>query len=91
LSPQPQIEPTIIVPFALRSIVRQGSPRHAIGLVTTEVPAARPVLANLEAFARAVRGDAPYPIAGTEIVATSAVMEAIFRSSETGKVEPVPD
>jgi predicted dehydrogenase len=46
---------------------------------------------NLEAFARAVRGDAPYPIAGSEIVATSAVMEAIFRSSETGKVEPVPD
>jgi len=55
----------------------------------TEVPASGPVRANLEAFARAVRGEAPYPISTADMIANTAVMEAIFRSAKSGKAENV--
>jgi len=57
--------------------------------VTTDIPVAKPVLANLEAFARAVQGDAPYPISTAEMIANAAVMEAIFKSAETGTAQNV--
>ncbi len=57
--------------------------------VAVEVPASRPVRANLEAFARAVRREAPYPVSTTDRIATTAVMEAIFRSAGSGRVESV--
>jgi predicted dehydrogenase len=44
---------------------------------------------NLRAFARAVRGEAAYPITGEELVANIALLEAIVRSSESGAVEAV--
>jgi predicted dehydrogenase len=57
---------------------------------TEEVPSAETVRENLRAFARAIRGLAPYPIPSAEIVANAAVMEAVFRSAATGRLESVP-
>jgi len=56
----------------------------------TEMPVAAPVLANLEAFARAVAGDRVYPISTADMIANTAVMEAIFKSARSGKAQPVP-
>lgn len=47
----------------------------------TEVPPAEPVRDNLVAFARAVRGEAPYPITGDELVNNIAILEAIIASA----------
>lgn len=58
--------------------------------VTTDIPVGRPVLANLEAFARAVQGDAPYPISTADMIANAAVMEAIFKSAKEGTAQGVP-
>ncbi|MCP4385299.1 MAG: Gfo/Idh/MocA family oxidoreductase [Hyphomicrobiales bacterium] len=56
---------------------------------TTDVPAAEPVLDNLNAFATAVRGEAPYPITGEDMVNNIALLEAIVLSAKSGMVETV--
>lgn len=53
-----------------------GSP-----ISVTEVPPAEPVRDNLVAFARAVRGAAPYPITGDELINNIAILEAIIASA----------
>ena len=53
-----------------------GSP-----ISVTEVPPAEPVRDNLVAFARAVRGLAPYPITGEELVNNISILEAIIASA----------
>lgn len=55
----------------------------------TEVPPAEPVRDNLIAFARAVRGEAPYPITGQELIDNIALLEAIIASAATGNVQIV--
>ena len=50
-----------------------------------EFPPAKAVLANLEAFA----GDAPYPVPQSEMIANVSALEAIFKSAQSGRVEPV--
>jgi predicted dehydrogenase len=40
---------------------------------------------NLEAFADAVAGIAPYPISAEEKLGNIAVMEAVIRSARTGR------
>lgn len=54
-----------------------------------DVPPAEPVRDNLEAFAKAVRGEAAYPITGEEMIANIALLEAIVRGARSGDVEPV--
>jgi predicted dehydrogenase len=54
-----------------------------------EFPPARAVLANLEAFAAAALGEAPYPVPQGEMVANVSALEAIFRSAASGNVEGV--
>ena len=54
-----------------------------------EYPPAKAVLANLEAFAQAASGGAPYPMPQSEMIANVSALEAIFRSAQTGRVEPV--
>ena len=54
---------------------------------TADYPAANAVLANLEAFADAAEGRAPYPVSQHDMVANIAALEAILRSSRTGRVE----
>jgi predicted dehydrogenase len=56
----------------------------------TEIGKAEPVVANFEAFARAVRGLAPYPITGADMVNNIALLEAIVRGAASGHTEPVP-
>lgn len=58
-------------------------------ITVAEVPAAEPVKDNLVAFARAVRGQAPYPITAAHLVDNIALLEAVFRSAASGRIEPV--
>jgi predicted dehydrogenase len=56
---------------------------------TVEYPAMSMVRANLEAFADAAAGRAPYPITGEEMVANIAAFEAICKAAETRQIEAV--
>lgn len=59
------------------------------GRQVREYPPARAVLANLEAFADAAAGRAPYPVPQGEMIANVSALEAIFRSAASGQVEQV--
>ena len=54
-----------------------------------EYPPAKAVLANLEAFADAAAGRAPYPVPQDQMIANVSALEAVFRSAASGKVEAV--
>src|SRR5438094_814560 len=56
---------------------------------SVDYPPATAVLANLEAFADAAAGRAPYPVPQEQMIANVSALEAIFRSAASGKVEPV--
>jgi predicted dehydrogenase len=58
-------------------------------IATEEIGRAEPVLANLEAFARAVEDGTPYPITGEEMIANIALLEAITRGATSGRLEAV--
>ncbi len=58
-------------------------------ITVEEVGKAEPVLWNLEAFGRAVAGEAPYPITGEQLVDNIALLEAIVRSSTSRHTETV--
>ena len=57
--------------------------------VVKEFPPAKAVLSNLEAFADAAVGRAPYPVPQEQMIANVSALEAIFRSAQSGRVEPV--
>ena len=59
------------------------------GKKVREFPPAKAVLANLEAFADAAVGRAPYPVPQEQMIANVSALEAIFRSAESGRVETV--
>ena len=50
-------------------------------ITVADVPPAEPVKDNLVAFARAIRGEAPYPITGEDMIANIAILEAIIASA----------
>jgi predicted dehydrogenase len=54
-----------------------------------EYPPAKAVLANLEAFADAAAGRAPYPVPQDQMIANVSALEAVFRSVKSGAVEAV--
>ena len=54
-----------------------------------DYPPAKAVLANLEAFADAAAGRAPYPVPQAEMIANVSALDAIFRSAASGNVELV--
>ena len=56
---------------------------------STEYPVAQAVLANLEAFADAAQGGAPYPVPQEQMIANVCALEAIINSTRSGRVEPV--
>ena len=58
-------------------------------ITTVEVPPAEPVKDNLVSFARAVRGIEPYPITAEHLVNNIALLEAVFASARSGKIETV--
>jgi len=57
----------------------------------TEYPPATAVLANLEAFADAAQGRAPYPVPPEQMLANIAALEAVFKSAQSGKIEEVEE
>jgi predicted dehydrogenase len=59
------------------------------GRSVTDYPPAPAVRANLEAFAEAALGGAPYPVPRTQMLGTIAALEAVFRSAASGQVEAV--
>ncbi len=54
-----------------------------------EYKPSKAVLANLEAFADAAAGRAPYPVPQEQMIANVSALEAVFRSAASGKVELV--
>jgi len=69
---------------------------HEVNLYRAGAPAARQTVDSadllhleLEAFARAVDGEAEYPVSPDEMVWTAATLEAVCRSLESGKVERI--
>ena len=58
-------------------------------IATVEVPPAEPVKDNLVSFARAVRGAEDYPITAAQLVDNIALLEAVFASALSGKIEAV--
>ena len=58
-------------------------------ITTVEVPPAEPVKDNLVSFARAVRGIEHYPITAEHLVNNIALLEAVFASARSGKIETV--
>src|ERR1043166_5328664 len=56
---------------------------------TRDYPPAKAVLPNLEAFADAAVGGAPYPVPQAEMIANVSALEAIFRSATRGEVQRV--
>jgi predicted dehydrogenase len=57
--------------------------------VERNFPPASSVKANLEAFADAAMGNAPYPMTHQEMIATVAALEAIVTSSRSGTIAVV--
>jgi len=57
--------------------------------VRREFPPSSAVLANLEAFAEAALGGAPYPVPQQQMIANICALEAVVRSTRSGRVEPV--
>jgi predicted dehydrogenase len=57
--------------------------------VSVDMPPAPAVLNNLEAFADAAEGRAPYPVPREEMIANVSALEAIFRSAKSGGIEKV--
>jgi predicted dehydrogenase len=58
-------------------------------IATVEIPPAEPVKDNLVSFARAVRGAETYPITAAQLVDNIALLEAVFASSLSRKIEAV--
>jgi predicted dehydrogenase len=54
-----------------------------------DYPAVSAVRGNLEAFADAAEGRAPYPVSTEEMIANISALEAIFKSAASGRVEAV--
>ncbi len=62
---------------------------HGTRPQTVEYPAMSMVRANLEAFADAAAGRAPYPVTHREMIDTVAALEAIGKSAESGAIVAV--
>lgn len=58
-------------------------------ITVEEVGKAEPVIANFEAFGRAARGEAAYPITGAEMIDNIALLEAIVRGAGSGRTETI--
>jgi len=56
---------------------------------TKEYAPAKAVLANLEAFADAAAGRAPYPVPQEQMIANISALEAVFKSARSGNIEQV--
>lgn len=69
--------------WTLTTCVRGGRPE------SVDIAPAPAVLHNLEAFADAALGRAPYPVPRYQMVANVSALEAVFRSAKSGAIEQV--
>ena len=69
--------------WVLTKVVRGGE------RTVTEYAPAPNVLANLEAFADAAEGRAPYPVPQSQMIANISALEAIFQSAASGAIVDV--
>lgn len=60
-----------------------------VPITVEEVPTAEAVRDNLVAFARAVKGGPDYPITSEHLVDNIALLEAVFKSAQSGQIEEV--
>ena len=58
-------------------------------MTVTDIAPAPAVLHNLEAFADAALGRAPYPVPREQMIANVSALEAVIRSAKSGVLEPV--
>lgn len=58
-------------------------------ITVEEIPTAEAVKFNLVAFARAVKGEEAYPITSDHLVNNIALLEAVFKSAQSGKIEEI--
>lgn len=65
--------------------------RRGVGVRTTDYPPAPAALLNLEAFADAAQGVAPYPVPAEQMLANISALEAVFRSARDGDIAQVED
>jgi predicted dehydrogenase len=72
-------------------IVRVLTAQTGQGVVQKNYEWSDAVTANLEAFAHAVQGQAPYPFTPDELVHNIEVLEAITRSAETRETVQIKD
>ena len=69
--------------WTLTTCLRGGRP------LAEDIAPAPAVLRNLEAFADAAQGIAPYPVPREQMVANVSALEAAFRSARSGAIEQV--
>jgi predicted dehydrogenase len=55
----------------------------------TEFPAFDALKRQLESFAAAITGDAPFPVSPDDAMAGVAALEAMGRSAQSGRIETV--
>jgi predicted dehydrogenase len=65
------------------------SARAGRRISAVEIPPAEPVKDKLVSFARAVRGAESYPITAAQLVDDMALLEAVFASASSGKIQAV--
>ena len=66
------------------TVQERNKPRAA-----RDYPPAKAVLSNLEAFADAAAGRAPYPVPQAQMIANISALEAVFKSAKSGDIEQV--
>lgn len=69
---------------ACRILQDDGSELAAASAVITELPVVDQYAAQADAFSRAVRGEAPVPVDLADAIGNMAVIDALFRSAESG-------
>lgn len=63
--------------------------RSGSAIETAEVGPSEAVIANIDAFAAAVRGEQPYPITGREMIDNAALLEAIVAAASSSRTVEV--
>lgn len=85
----------LLIPFnapqgaAVRINIDDGSSLEGAGIVSETLPACDQYALEAEAFARAVRGEAPLPYGVDDAIANMRVIDALFRSETSQRWEIV--
>ena len=87
----------ILIPFnaphdrPVRLIVDDGRDLTGGGIETIEIPAINQFLAEADRFADAIQGKGEVPVRLEDSIANMVVIDALFRSAESGQAEQISD